>query len=83
MTDWYEVYWSDVWVSLYVHPMEVIRETEHTIFTEHGKTRKKTKRSRFFPTYDEARDFAIKSLDNRIYLLKSQKDTIEKQRPTP
>lgn len=81
-TDWFEVHWSNVWVSLYIHPIKVVRETDHTIFSEGGgKIRKSTKRSRFFRTFDEAKTFALKSLDNRIALLEEQKNQVMLKKP--
>lgn len=81
MTDWFEVYCSDLWVSLYVHPIEVSRETKHTIFTKHGRISKSTKRSKFFPTFNEAKTYALSELDERITLLEQQKNEIMKKKP--
>ena len=63
---WYEIYWSDCWVNIYIHELDYVRETDHTIFTKTGRLTKSSKYSRFFSDIDEAKAFGTTMLMDRM-----------------
>lgn len=69
---WYEIYWSAGWVSMYIHDIDYVRETDHTIFTKTGKIQKSKKYSRFFSDIDEAKAFGTTMLMDRMESIKEQ-----------